>query len=167
MFLQHCKQVSLFVPTQKNLKAFTHLQKEPPNTPGISGEVPQADIQFSVHPDCGWLLLVFLLVQFRYQVFYRKKLPVALNAYSSVKIQARRRGVTEHPAQLIPQSVPVHCPASYHSIKAQRYSTSGFNKTWLPRKWWEKRGACKAALAISTSLYENFETCFSDKYSCP
>lgn len=63
---------------------------------------------------------------------------MALNAYSSVKIQARRTGVSECPAQLISQSVPVHCPASYHSVKAQSYSTSGFNKTWLPRKRREK-----------------------------
>lgn len=31
----------------------------------------------------------------------------------------------------------------------------------------EEEEACKAVLAISTSFYENFETCFSDKYSCP
>lgn len=60
------------------------------NIPGITGEIPQEDIQFSTHPSLGWLLLVFLPVQFYYQVFYSKKLQMALNACSSEKIQVRR-----------------------------------------------------------------------------
>lgn len=149
MLLQHCKQIILFVPTEKNLQAGTFTQRTTQHTWYYWRNPTGKHLVFCT-PRSGMAPFGISSGTVSLSGLLQQKAPSGSQCLQFSENPGQENRNYWIPVQLISQSLFTTQPLIIAS--KLRYSTSGFNKTWLPRKWWEKGRSMQSSLSYQHQL---------------